>query len=74
MKILYLPLKKQWYEMIECGEKTEESTIPLYPVMWIEHLPASTLRQGRSGCETSLPAGAIPRSSCQPTVRRFLRL
>lgn len=24
MKILYLPLKKEWYEMIERGEKTEE--------------------------------------------------
>ena len=24
MKILYLPLKKEWYEMIECGVKTEE--------------------------------------------------
>ena len=24
MKILYLPLKKQWYEMIESGEKKEE--------------------------------------------------
>lgn len=24
MKTLYLPLKKQWYEMIERGEKTEE--------------------------------------------------
>lgn len=23
-KILYLPLKKEWYEMIECGIKTEE--------------------------------------------------
>lgn len=23
-KILYLPLKKEWYEMIECGVKTEE--------------------------------------------------
>lgn len=23
-KILYLPLKKEWYEMIERGEKTEE--------------------------------------------------
>ena len=24
MKTLYLPLKKEWYEMIESGEKTEE--------------------------------------------------
>lgn len=24
MKILYLPLKKKWYEMIESGEKPEE--------------------------------------------------
>ena len=24
MKILYLPLKKKWYEMIESGEKLEE--------------------------------------------------
>lgn len=24
MKILYLPLKKEWYEMIEQGEKPEE--------------------------------------------------
>lgn len=24
MKILHLPLKKQWYEMIESGVKTEE--------------------------------------------------
>jgi len=24
MKVLYLPLKKEWYEMIERGEKTEE--------------------------------------------------
>lgn len=24
MKILYLPLKKEWYEMIERGEKPEE--------------------------------------------------
>ncbi len=24
MKTLYLPLKKEWYEMIERGEKTEE--------------------------------------------------
>ena len=24
MKTLYLPLKKQWYEMIERGEKREE--------------------------------------------------
>lgn len=24
MKILYLPLKKEWYEMIESGVKTEE--------------------------------------------------
>ncbi len=24
MKILYLPLKKEWYEMIECSEKLEE--------------------------------------------------
>lgn len=24
MKILHLPLKAQWYEMIERGEKTEE--------------------------------------------------
>ena len=24
MKILYMPLKKQWFEMIERGEKTEE--------------------------------------------------
>ncbi|WP_297449656.1 hypothetical protein [uncultured Alistipes sp.] len=24
MKTLYLPLKKEWYEMIECGEKKEE--------------------------------------------------
>lgn len=24
MKILYLPLKKEWYEMIERGEKREE--------------------------------------------------
>lgn len=23
-KILYLPLKKKWYEMIESGEKPEE--------------------------------------------------
>lgn len=23
-KILYLPLKKEWYEMIESGVKTEE--------------------------------------------------
>ena len=24
MKILYLPLKKEWYEMIERGDKREE--------------------------------------------------
>ena len=24
MKILHLPLKAQWYNMIESGEKTEE--------------------------------------------------
>ena len=24
MKILELPLKKEWYDMIECGEKSEE--------------------------------------------------
>lgn len=24
MRILHLPLKKEWYEMIESGEKTEE--------------------------------------------------
>lgn len=24
MKILYLPLKKEWYNMIESGQKTEE--------------------------------------------------
>lgn len=24
MKTLYLPLKKEWYEMIERGEKPEE--------------------------------------------------
>ena len=24
-KILYLPLKKKWYEMIESGEKPEKS-------------------------------------------------
>ena len=24
MKILYLPLKKEWFEMIEAGRKTEE--------------------------------------------------
>ena len=24
MKILHLTLKKSWYDMIECGEKTEE--------------------------------------------------
>lgn len=23
MRTLYLPLKKEWYEMIECGEKKE---------------------------------------------------
>ncbi len=26
MKILYLPLKKEWYEMIERGDKREKST------------------------------------------------
>lgn len=36
MKILYLPLKKEWYEMIERGEKPEEYRVK--SAYWIVRL------------------------------------
>ncbi len=44
MKILYLPLKKEWYEMIESGQKTEEyRTIkPYWACRFCNEFPHST--------------------------------
>lgn len=50
MRILYLPLKKEWYNMIESGEKKEEyRDLTLY---WIKRLVAycSPLKKEDAGC------------------------
>ena len=36
MKTLHLPLKKEWYEMIECGEKKEEYR--LLSLHWLKRM------------------------------------
>ena len=47
MKILYLPLKKEWYLMIESGEKTEEyREVKAY---WVKRLFAPGLQDSSKG-------------------------
>lgn len=74
MRILYLPLKKEWYEMIEAGIKKEEyrefnpfwqrRLLYCYPMFDMPTDDGQCLHEGISGC-----AGCT--AAMGPRFRRF---
>ena len=71
MKILYLPLKKEWYEMIERGDKREEYRENSSKTTTQFVLPTATPAAGCYGSAKALILAEVARNGVHPITKHL---